>query len=340
MKLVFSVLLLCSSLPLSAADKPSADVLGSWVGGQWPLEGKTLDSEFRKAATLTGVSKCAWSPDRIFVLCDEVVYANGKPERNLGVYSFDPETAAYHYTEVTPEGQPPNVSELLISADGLHWEYRDSAEIKGQKVLFRTVNQHRGADSIEWWSEYSRDGGQNWTRTANGTEKRESLTATAVEKSGADVLDRWVDGKWVGDAHFVDSEYSKSGNGGGVNHCAWSPAHLFVVCDQDVNDNGKALRFLSIYSFDLEKGSYHFAGLSPAADHPRTGEVSITENGSHWEYMTKTSIGEKPVWFRTINQFKTNDLVDWWSEYSTDGGRQWTKMGSGSEKRNIDKQEK
>ena len=173
MKSVFAILILCCSLTLVAADKPTADVLGRWVGGEWPLEGKMLDTEFSHAATLTGMSRCAWSPDHVFVVCDEIVFADGKPERNLGVYSFDAQNASYHYLEVTPEGKRPQFSDLIISPDGSRWEYRGSGEVKGKKVLFRTINEHRDPDHIDWWSEYSTDDGAHWIRTGVGSEKRE-----------------------------------------------------------------------------------------------------------------------------------------------------------------------
>ena len=155
----------------------------------------------------------------------------------------------------------------------------------------------------------------------------------ADSKPSADVLNRWVGGKWVGDAHFLDTDYSKAGTGGGVSNCAWSPDHIFVVCDQDVKDNGTAMRFLSIYAFDPKTSTYHFYGLSPDGGRPRSGDVDISADGAHWEYLTKTTIKDKPVWFRTINQFKGADQVDWWSEYSTDEGQHWTRTGGGSEKR-------
>ena len=155
----------------------------------------------------------------------------------------------------------------------------------------------------------------------------------ADTKPSAEVLNRWVGGKWVGDSHFLDSDYSKAGTGGGVSTCAWSPDHIFVVCDQDAKDNGTAMRFLSVYSFDPVTNTYHFYGLSPDGSRPRSGDVSISADGAHWEYLTKTDIKGKQVWFRTVNQFLGNDKVEWWSEYSTDEGKQWTKTGGGSEKR-------
>lgn len=161
-----------------------------------------------------------------------------------------------------------------------------------------------------------------------------STTLLAADtKPTADVLNRWVGGKWVGNAHFFDTEYSKAGTGGGVSTCVWSPNHIFVVCDQDAKDNGAATRSLSVYSFDPKNGTYHFYGLSPEGGRPRAGDVSISADGAHWEYLTKTEIKGKPVWFRTVNQFFANDKVEWSSEYSTDEGQHWTKTGEGTEKR-------
>src|SRR5215831_9828526 len=152
-----------------------------------------------------------------------------------------------------------------------------------------------------------------------------SLPCLSTDKPTADNLNRWVGGTWVSDARFYDTDFSKARTGSSITKCSWSPDHIFVVCDQDVTDADTKLRFLSVYSFDPKAGAYHFVGLSPEGDRPRTGDVTISADGSRWEYMTKTTIKEKPVWFRTINQFKGADHVDWWSEYSTDEGQHWTK---------------
>jgi hypothetical protein len=161
-----------------------------------------------------------------------------------------------------------------------------------------------------------------------------SLPALGADtKPTADVLNRWVGGTWVSDAHFFDTDYSKARTGSSVTKCAWSPDHIFIVCDQAVKDSGEPLQFLSVYAFDPKTGMYHFFGLSPEGDRPRTSDVSISADGAHWEYLMKTEIRDKPVWFRTINQFKGNDQVEWWTESSSDEGQHWTKTGEGSEKR-------
>jgi hypothetical protein len=173
MKTLFVVLIVFASLPVFAADKASADVLGRWVGGKWPLDGKMLDSDYSKAMTVTGVSNCGWSPDHVFVVCDQSINEAGKPSRELSVYVYDPETAAFHFYGLSPTGERPHSTDLTISPDGNHWEYSSNAEIKGKPVQFRTINEFRTPDHIDWWSEYSNDGGANWVKMGGGSEVRQ-----------------------------------------------------------------------------------------------------------------------------------------------------------------------
>ena len=90
MRRVLPVLVLFSSLPLFAADKANADALNRWVGGKWPLEGKMLDTDYSKAVTVTGVSNCGWSPDHVFMICDQSLLEDGKPSRELSVLCTTP----------------------------------------------------------------------------------------------------------------------------------------------------------------------------------------------------------------------------------------------------------
>ena len=174
MKCFFAALILCSSLPmLVAQNRPTAEVLGRWVGGTWPLEGKMVDSDYSKALTVTGVSKCGWSPDRVFVICDQSLLEDAKPSRELSVYVFDPESSTFHFYGLSASGGRPHTSDLIISADGNHWEYANKTEIKAKPVQFRTINEFRNPDRIDWWSEYSTDGGAHWIKMGGGTEKRQ-----------------------------------------------------------------------------------------------------------------------------------------------------------------------
>ena len=155
----------------------------------------------------------------------------------------------------------------------------------------------------------------------------------ADAKPGADVLNRWVGGQWASSGQFVDSDYSKANSATATTKCVWSPNHIFVICDQDINFGGTPMHDLSIYTFDPKTSRYYFYGLSLGNEKPRSTSLDVSENGERWTYSSTADIKGKSVQFRTTNQFHGGDHVDWWSEYSTDGGKTWTKTGEGKESR-------
>ncbi len=160
------------------------------------------------------------------------------------------------------------------------------------------------------------------------------ITLLAADASpGPEVLNRWVGGKWVGSGQFVDSDYSKANKASATTTCAWSPDHVFVVCDQDINFGGTPMRDLSVYAFDKKTERFYFYGISLGQEKPRSPGLEITQNGDRWTYQSTQDIKGKSVQFRTTNQFHGNDQVEWWSEYSADGGKTWTKTGEGKESR-------
>jgi hypothetical protein len=173
MKSIVTALILFVSLPLVAADKATADALNRWVGGKWPLEGKMLDTDYSKAVTVTGVSTCGWSPEHVFMICDQSLLEDGKPSRELSVYAYDPEKEAFHFFGMSPTGGRPHSTDLSISPEGTHWVYSSQNEISGKTVQFRTINEFHNADYIEWWSEYSTDGGNHWVKMGGGSERRQ-----------------------------------------------------------------------------------------------------------------------------------------------------------------------
>ena len=173
MKSLIAIATLLLASVASAAEQPGSEALGRWVGGKWPLEGKMLDTDYSNAATVTGVSTCGWSPDHIFMVCDQSLLVNGKPDRELSVYVFDAESGKFHFYGLSPQGGRPHATEIDISPDGTHWVYHNTSEIKGKTVQFRTTNEFRSPDHIDWWSEYSTDEGQHWTKMGGGSETRQ-----------------------------------------------------------------------------------------------------------------------------------------------------------------------
>jgi hypothetical protein len=156
---------------------------------------------------------------------------------------------------------------------------------------------------------------------------------SADSATGADALNRWVGGKWVGSGQFVDSDYSKANTASATTKCAWSPDHVFVICDQDIVFGGQPMRDLSIYTFSPKTSKYYFYGISLGEEKARNTAIDITDNGTRWIYSSTNEINGKPVQFRTTNQFHGNDTVEWWTQFSIDDGKTWTKTGSGKETR-------
>ncbi len=167
------LLTICSTSLLAAENKPGAEVLGRWVGGKWVGDGQFVDSDYSKASKVSGVTACDWSPDHVFVVCDQDVNFGGIPMRDLAIYTADPKSGHFFYYSVTPAGDKPNSGSIEISNDGEHWVYPGSYEKDGKTIQFRTVNQFHGKDQVEWWSESSADGGKTWTKTGGGKETRQ-----------------------------------------------------------------------------------------------------------------------------------------------------------------------
>jgi len=90
---------------------------------------------------------------------------------------------------------------------------------------------------------------------------------------------------------------------------------------------------LSVYTFAPKTGKFYFYGISLGEDKPHTAALDITSNGERWTYSSSDEIKGTQVQFQTINQFHGNDAVDWWTEFSNDGGKTWTKTGEGKETR-------
>lgn len=173
MKVLVRLLIITGlSISLRAAD-PSSDALNRWVGGKWVSGGTFVASAYSQASKATAVTKCMWSPDHIFVVCDQDIVFAGTPMRNLSVYTFAPKTAKFYFYGISLGEEKPHTTTLDIASNGERWVYSSSDEIKGTQVQFRTINQFRGNDAVDWWTEFSTDGGKNWTKTGEGKETRE-----------------------------------------------------------------------------------------------------------------------------------------------------------------------
>src|SRR5579862_5974753 len=110
-----------------------------------------------------------------------------------------------------------------------------------------------------------------------------SFSSTVADTTAsADVLNRWVGGKWVSSGKFVDSAYSSANTASATTKCAWSPDHVFVICDQDINFGGQPMRDLSVYTFAPKTGKFYFYGISLGEEKARSTAIDISDNGGRW----------------------------------------------------------
>lgn len=170
----YLALLLLPSSAVRAADSATGlDVLNVWVGGKWVSSGQFVDSAYSKANTASATTKCEWSPDHVFVVCDQDIVFGGQPMRDLSVYTYAPKTGKYYFYGISLGEEKARSTALEISDNGERWVYTSTNEIQGHSVQFRTTNQFHGRDAVEWWAEFSTDDGKTWTKTGSGKETRE-----------------------------------------------------------------------------------------------------------------------------------------------------------------------
>ena len=137
-------------------------------------------------------------------------------------------------------------------------------------------------------------------------------------------------GKWKSSGEILDTAYSKASKNSAETDCHWSPNHGFLVCDQTVHTSAGVENDLSIYTYNDAEKSFSFFGLSRNDKNVRMPKLTI--EGNIWTYSGGYDDGPKHITFRTVNEFKSPNLVIYRSECSDDGTH-WIKTGSGTSTR-------
>jgi hypothetical protein len=155
------------ALPLRAAAAP-ADELDRFAG-VWQSQGTFLDTPYSKAGTSSALTTCNWSRDRLFMICQQAVTMNGKTEGDLGIYTYDDASAAYNFYNVRTS----RITSTAITVDGNTITYPLSFNDKGKNVMIRTVNVWKNSAVYTWRTEFSTDGGANWTLMSSGASQKQ-----------------------------------------------------------------------------------------------------------------------------------------------------------------------
>src|SRR5262245_49161820 len=89
------VLVIASALGVSQSEDP-VKKLGAFLG-KWKTEGAFAGSDNKTSSAL----ECRWSPQGVFLICDQAVSMAGADHHQLTAYSYNSKDGNYSYTTVS-----------------------------------------------------------------------------------------------------------------------------------------------------------------------------------------------------------------------------------------------
>ncbi len=138
---------------------------------------------------------------------------------------------------------------------------------------------------------------------------------------------RLVGRRPVGEEQSRETKYSHAGAQNAATVCRWSAMQYFVTCDQNVTTPEGPQHAMSIYGYDPASHALDFHGVSVAGGRAFGAPLKI--DGDTWMYGGEAREDSKEV-LRTLNVFAGPDSYTYRVEFSSDGGRHWTGMSSGT----------
>ncbi|HEV3413290.1 MAG TPA: DUF1579 family protein [Puia sp.] len=107
-----------------------------------------------------------------------------------------------------------------------------------------------------------------------------------------------------------------------VSTCQWSPNGKYLICDQQVTNQGSTTNNLSIYSRDPDKDAYTLTVVGIPGMQPFS--IPITYQGDELYYLgSYTDNSGKKVYTRTVNTFLSPTSYTFKVQSSEDG-EHWT----------------
>ena len=153
-------------IPAGASAAP-LDELNRFAG-TWQSQGSFVDTPYSKAGDASATTTCEWSIDRSFMICQQRVIMNGKPDDDIAIYTYDQAAQAYHFYNV----RPTQSTSITITIAGDTITYPFSFTDQGKTVMVRTLNLWKNPSLYTWRTEYSLDGGATWKLMASGTSRK------------------------------------------------------------------------------------------------------------------------------------------------------------------------
>lgn len=143
-----------------AAKTDAAKNLGAYLG-KWQSEAT------RGAEKITAMLECRWSPQGVFLICEQSIKMAGGDRRQLTIYSYNSKDSTYSYVTIAEPGAKPTSGKVEIK--GSVWTYPFSYENNGKTIQVRTTNEFTGPRTEIFKTESSDDGGATWKTVLEGT---------------------------------------------------------------------------------------------------------------------------------------------------------------------------
>jgi hypothetical protein len=138
-------------------------------------------------------------------------------------------------------------------------------------------------------------------------------------------MDVWV-GTWESKTQVMTTPYSEAASVTSEMTCAWSPHHGFILCDHLMNNPSGVSNSLSVYTYDEANKTYKFFGVDKDAS-PR--EVPMQVKGNIWSFGTEVQNQDKTIMFLTNDEFLSDKVMHFRTEFSEDNGRNWKELNQG-----------
>jgi hypothetical protein len=138
------------------------------LAGTWNMQGAFLRTPYSTAGPATATTTCAWSTDRLFMICQQHVTRSGKTDGDVTVYSYDDAKQEYKFYNI--HSADSTSATILINGDTITYPFAFTDG--GQTVQIRTINAFKGTTFYNWRTEYSTDNGTTWIPMASGTSQK------------------------------------------------------------------------------------------------------------------------------------------------------------------------
>ena len=148
----------------------------------------------------------------------------------------------------------------------------------------------------------------------------------SAPQGGVDVLWAYA-GEWKTQTEHFDTAYSKAGSESATlrNEC-WKNGG-YVVCNQYVNGESKALL---VFTWDAKSNAYDSYPIPAGGGEP--GHGTLTIEGNVWTFPWQMTDAGVTTYFRVVNVFASPDRIEYRQEFSKDKVH-WIVMARGTEAR-------